>query len=218
MREIILDTETTGLSWNRGHRIIELCCLEVVNYVPGEVRSMRFDPQRDIDPDATKVHGITREMLAGKPLFGDVIDRIIDFLGDAPLIAHSAPFDAGFMAAEFERADYIPIHPSRWVCTLALARRKRPGKKNSLDAICADLKISRPALHSAKADVMALARVYEHLADRRQPSLELEQLEKVEELVGARPVRLPTRITGAEAAAHGAMVEVMGPDAIWRKQ
>ena len=216
MREIVLDTETTGLRPKDGHRIIELCCLEVVNYVPGQVRSMRFDPQRDIDPDATKVTGITWEMLKGKPLFGDVIDRIIDFIGDAPLIAHNAPFDAGFMNAEFERAGRPLLDPSRWVCTLQLARRKRAGKKNSLDAICADLKIPRPALHSAKADVMALARVYEHLADRRQAPLEL-QLEKVEELVGARPEPLAPRITPTEAAAHAAMVEEMGPEAIWRK-
>ena len=216
MREIILDTETTGLSAAHGHRIIEIACMEVANYIPGEIRHVWVNPEREIDAGATKVHGLTWDMLRGKPPFAEIIDGLLRFLGDGPLIAHNAPFDAGFLDAELKRAGRALIDPSRWVCTLDLARRKRPGRQNSLDAICADLKIPRPALHSAADDVRALARVYEHLAGRRQPSLELDALEKVDELVGSRPVPLPPRITAEEAAAHEAMIEDLGNESIWR--
>jgi DNA polymerase III epsilon subunit len=138
-REIVLDTETTGLDPGAGHRVIELACLEVEDLLPtGRSFHRYIDPERDIDPEAEKVHGISRAQLRGKPRFADpeIGEAFLEFCGDAPLVAHNAAFDRGFINAELARLGRPPLAATRWVCTYELAKTRFPGMYNSLDALC----------------------------------------------------------------------------------
>lgn len=168
MRQIILDTETTGLDPAQGHRVIEIGCVEMVNRrLTNRTFHVYINPERDIDPEAVAVHGITPEFLADKPTFSGIVEEFIDFARDAEVIAHNASFDIGFLNAELAR---IPGAPSMEqlmvggapIDTLALAREKRPGKRNSLDALCRDYKVdaSERQLHGALLDAELLTRVY----------------------------------------------------------
>ncbi len=168
MRQIILDTETTGLDPAQGHRVIEIGCVEMVNRrLTNRTFHVYINPERDIDPEAVAVHGITSEFLADKPTFAGIVEEFIDFARDAEVIAHNASFDVGFLNAELRR---IPGAPSMEqlmvggapIDTLALAREKRPGKRNSLDALCRDYKVdaSERQLHGALLDAELLTRVY----------------------------------------------------------
>ena len=144
-REIVLDTETTGLDPKTGHRLIEIACIEIDDLLPTGAYFHRYiDPERDIDPDAERVHGISRASLIGKPKFdhADICDAFLDFVGDAPLVAHNAAFDRGFVNAELQRIGRAPLPDARWVCTFELAKRRFPGMYNSLDALCKRFKIS----------------------------------------------------------------------------
>ena len=165
-RMVILDTETTGLDPKSGHRIIEIGCIEVIDrQVTDSVYHVYINPQRKIDPGAMKVHGITNEFVADKPLFKDIANEFFEFIKGAELVIHNAPFDVGFMDAEFARLQDLPKHVNSFCTitdTLAMARKKHPGQKNNLDALCKRYKIdnSNRELHGALLDSELLARVY----------------------------------------------------------
>ena len=229
-REIVLDTETTGLSAKDGHRIIEIACVEVDEAMPtGRHYHVYIDPDRAIDVEAEKVHGISSAFLAGKPRFEhpDIVDKFLEFVGDATLVAHNAAFDRGFINAELERCGRAPLHESRWVDTLGMAQKKFPGMYNSLDALCKRYKISLASRdkHGALIDATLLASVYLELQGGRERSLDLAQtggggagqdLIRVE--YGPRPRPLADRVTACELEAHLAFLAAELKDkAVWLK-
>ena len=230
-REIVLDTETTGLSPQAGHRLIELGCIEIVDFIPtGRVFHRLIDPDRDIDPDAERVHGISRASLVGKPRFHhpEVVEEFLDFIGDARLVAHNAPFDRGFVNHELERAGREGLHESRWTDTLKLAQGRFPGMYNSLDALCKRFKVSlaEREKHGALIDARLLATVYLELHGGRERGLELAPSALVaaaamaasRSAYGARPRVLAPRSTEAERAAHADFVSTVLKDkAVWLK-
>lgn len=220
MREVVLDTETTGLSPLDGHRIIEIGCVELVNHVPtGKVYQCYLNPQRQVPQGALAVHGITDAFLADKPLFADVADALVAFLGDAPLVIHNAEFDIGFLNHEFGRVQQPELPMSRAIDTVEMARRKFFGAAASLDALCRrfEIDLADRTLHGALKDALLLAEVYLELLGGRQPGLHLVQAHKKAAAI-ARPDRTPLLVqpTGAEEAAHAAMVDRL-TDPLWRR-
>ena len=174
MREIVLDTETTGLKHEEGHRIIEIGALELNDYIPtGNHYHVRINPERDVDVEASNVHGMTAESLKNEPVFADIADEFLTFIGNDPLIIHNAEFDVGFMNAELTRIERTNINMARTKDTLIMARKKFPGSPASLDALCRrfDIDTSKRQLHSALIDVYLLAEVYIELIGGRQLSL-----------------------------------------------
>ena len=225
LREIVLDTETTGLDALRGDRLIELGCVEIVNRIPTGREFHRYlNPERDIHRDAIAVHGLTLEFLRDKPLFKDVADEFIDFIGDAPLVAHNASFDLGFLNAELERAAKPLLRADRVIDTLVLARRRHPAGPNSLDALCKRYGIdtSERTKHGALVDSLLLAGVYVELLGERQAPLVLGNQGAAEaralsrtRAAKQRSEPLPARLTEAAAAAHREFITSLGPDALW---
>ena len=176
MREIVLDTETTGLSPQDGHRIIEIGALEMINHVPtGATYHVYINPERPIDPDAMAVHGISDERVAAEPVFADLVDGFLSFIGDDPLVIHNAPFDMGFINAELDRCGKPVLPNDRAIDTLVMARKKFPGGQASLDALCRKFGIdnSHRELHGAMIDTDLLAEVYIELLGGKQPGLTL---------------------------------------------
>ncbi|MGB3272830.1 MAG: DNA polymerase III subunit epsilon, partial [Xanthobacteraceae bacterium] len=176
MREIVLDTETTGLDPLRGDRLVEIGCVEIVNHMPtGQVFHCYLNPERDMPQEAFAVHGLSTEFLADKPLFAAVVDEFLAFIGEAPLVIHNAAFDVGFLNAELARAARATIGPERLIDTLLLARRKHPGVSNRLDDLCSRYAIdnSRRTKHGALLDAELLAEVYIELIGARQAQLGL---------------------------------------------
>ncbi|MGN7752753.1 DNA polymerase III subunit epsilon [Sinorhizobium sp. 22678] len=229
MREIIFDTETTGLD-NREDRVIEIGGIELENQFPtGRTIHIYINPgERKVHPEALAVHGITDEFLKDKPPFADVAREIVDFFGDARWVAHNATFDIGFINAEFERLGLPPIGSDRVIDTLALARRKHPMGPNSLDALCRRYGIdnSHRTRHGALLDSELLAEVYIEMIGGRQAALGLVMTETggrsmeaddgpVVVIKRERPLR--PRLTEAEIAAHAALVAKIGANAIWEK-
>ncbi|HMM64448.1 MAG TPA: DNA polymerase III subunit epsilon [Mesorhizobium sp.] len=228
MREIIFDTETTGLD-AREDRIIELGCIEMVNRFPtGRTFHHYIDPQgRAINPEAQAVHGISAADLVGKPVFDDLAEEFLAFIDGARLVAHNAGFDIGFINAEFARLGHPAVGPERVVDTLALARRKHPMGPNSLDALCRRYGIdnSHRTKHGALLDSELLAEVYIELIGGKQAALILDSIalpaagsaaaETVHIALSARPSPLPSRLTDAERAAHARLVESLGEKALW---
>ncbi len=177
MREVIFDTETTGLDPADGHRIIQIGAVEIIDLVPsGRDYMTLIDPEREIDEGAARIHGITTEKLAGAPKFAEIVDDFLAFVGDAPLVAHNAEFDRRFLNAELERLGRDPLPGERFVDTLEIARAKFPGQKNSLDVLCRRFGIdnSMRTLHDALLDCRILAEVYLELRGGRQAGLGLE--------------------------------------------
>ena len=230
MREIIFDTETTGLD-AREDRIIELGCIELDNRFPtGRTFHHYINPQgRAINPEAQAVHGIGAEQLVGKPTFGDLAEKFLAFIDGAKLVAHNAGFDMGFINAEFARLGHPAVGQERVVDTLALARRKHPMGPNSLDALCRRYGIdnSHRTKHGALLDSELLAEVYIELIGGKQAALILDTAARpdaiavqtmVEIVVAARPVPLQPRLSEAERAAHARMVETLGEKALWLRQ
>ena len=173
-RSILFDTETTGLDPLNGDRVIEIACIELERELPtGRVYHALVDPGRDIPADATRVHGLTRADLAGKPRFADIADAFLEFIGDAPLVAHNAPFDFGFVDMELGRVGLPPLGASRMIDTLALAKARFPGLPNSLDALCRrfGVDLSERTSHNALLDCRLLAEVYVELTGGRQRGL-----------------------------------------------
>lgn len=223
MRELALDTETTGLDPNAGgDRIVEIAAVEMVDRVAtGKVFYALLDPEMDIHPDAVRIHGHTRDSLAGKPKFADVVVDLLDHLGDSPIVAHNAAFDIAFINAELDRLWLGPIEPDRIVDTLALARAKFPGKSNSLDALCDRFRISRTHRfrHGALLDAELLVEVYAELRGARQQELSFDV--EAEPEIGVtdysnRPRRLIV-IDRALIQAHAGFVKTLGPAAIWNQ-
>jgi DNA polymerase-3 subunit epsilon len=229
MREIVLDTETTGLDPKTGDRLVELGCLEIVNRYPtGNELHLYINPERSVPAEAVAVHGLTDAFLADKPKFAAVADEFLAFIGDAPLVIHNAAFDIGFLNAELGRLGKPLISGGRVVDTLALARRKHPAGPNSLDALCRRYGIdnSKRVKHGALMDSLLLAEVYVELLGVRQADLGLEAAGRPggttrrsagTRSVSTRPRPLPPRIGEADQAAHTAFVSSLGENAIWRK-
>ncbi len=227
-RHIVLDTETTGLDPRSGHRIIEIACVEVVDYMPtGREFHQYIQPDRAIDPDAERVHGISLASLKDKPRFHspEVVDAFLDFIGEDTLVAHNAPFDRGFINAELERCGRPAPPEDRWVCTLVMAKKKFPGMYNSLDALCKRMKISLAGRdkHGALIDSNLLAMVYLELQGGKERALDLTSTmavraahAAVQAAYGARPRPLACLITDDERAAHEAFVrDVLKDKAVW---
>jgi DNA polymerase-3 subunit epsilon len=225
MREIIFDTETTGLDPYQGDRLVEIGCVELINGFPtGSSFHSYLNPQRDVPEGAFKVHGLSAEFLKDKPLFAEVCDEFLAFIGDAPLVAHNAMFDLGFVNAELERCKKALVQRDRLVDTLMLARRRFPGGPNSLDHLCQrfSIDLSRRTKHGALLDAELLAEVYVELTGKRQARLSLvEEVVIVAQpgrtaLIRVRTTPLAPRLTEAERAAHAAFVETLGDKAIWK--
>ncbi len=225
MREIVLDTETTGLDPLRGDRLVEIGCVEIFNRMPtGQTFHRHLNPERDMPAEAFAVHGLSSEFLATKPLFADVVEEFLEFIGDAPLVIHNASFDITFINAELERAKRPAIPRERLVDTLLLARRKHPGVSNRLDDLCSRYAIdnSRRTKHGALLDAELLAEVYVDLIGARQSQLILaaESRETRAERHGEmlrrqREVPLAPRVTEEDRAAHREFVLTLGAAAIW---
>ena len=176
MREIVFDTETTGLSFAGGDRLVEIGCVELVNRVEtGRTFHAYYHPERDMPEEAARVHGLRIEFLSGHPCFHAAVDPLIEFIGDAPLVAHNAGFDFSFLNGELARCGRDPVCLSRMIDTLALARSRHPGAKHSLDALCGRFGIDRShrVLHGALLDAQLLAQVYVELLGGRQIGLTL---------------------------------------------
>lgn len=226
MREIVFDTETTGLDPFQGDRMVEIGCIELVNRFPtGRTFHCYYNPERDMPEQAFRVHGLSIDFLKDKPLFASKVDELIDFLGDdAALVAHNAMFDLGFLNAELERAGRGGVSRERIVDTLLLARRKHPGGANRLDDLCVRYSIdnSRRTKHGALLDAELLAEVYIELIGARQAQLGLAQAAEPIRVAGdvivvrERPAPLPPRITDEERAAHRRFIATLGESAIWR--
>ena len=224
-REIVLDTETTGLSPLTGDRVVEIGCVELINHIPtGRHFHVYLNPERSMPEEAFRVHGLSNEFLADKPKFAAEADRFLDFIEDSTLIIHNAPFDMGFLNAELERSGRKRLK-NPVIDTVMLARSVHPGARVSLDALCKHYGIdtSKRTLHGALLDSEILADVYLELIGGRQVGLALVAETRVQtgitvEIVPARqrPVPLPSRLTQAELAAHASLVGTLGADALWQ--
>lgn len=227
MREIVLDTETTGLDPLRGDRLVEIGCVEIFNRMPtGQSYHVYINPERDMPAEAFAVHGLSSEFLATKPLFHEVADEFLAFIGDAPLVIHNASFDIGFINAELDRIKRAAIPRERLVDTLLLARRKHPGVSNRLDDLCSRYAIdnSHRTKHGALLDAELLAEVYVDLVGARQSQLLLaSEAEDIRVNSGGdaprrqRLVPLAPRISEAEREAHRAFIATLGDKAIWNE-
>ena len=219
MREIVLDTETTGIGVADGHRIIEIAAIELVNLLPtGRHFHTLLNPERDIPSDATRIHGMANIHVEGAPLFAQQVDAWLEFMADAPIIAHNAAFDFGHLDAELKRISRAPLPRSRMICSLELAKKRFPGMPNSLDALCRRyaIDLSARTTHNALLDVRLLAQVYLELRGGRQPGLVLASnnaagpalvTEARQDRV-ARPILVPED----RAAAHAAfLVKLKNP-------
>jgi len=223
MREIVFDTETTGLDPYQGDRLVEIGCVELLNGFPtGNSFHRYLNPERDMPDGAFKVHGLSTEFLRDKPVFADICDEFLAFVGDAPLIAHNAMFDLGFINAELERCKKAALQRERLIDTLLLARRRYPAGPNSLDHLCARFSIdtSRRTKHGALLDAELLAEVYVELTGKRQARLGLIEApvastRQVVVTLRVRPAPLPPRLTEAEHEAHRVFVATLGEKAIW---
>jgi DNA polymerase-3 subunit epsilon len=228
LREIVLDTETTGLDVKNGDRLIELGCLEIVNRIPTGIEFHRFiHPEgREVHPEAFNIHGISSDFLKDKPPFAEIVDEFLAFIGEAPLVIHNASFDVGFINMELERVGRPLIARERMVDTLEIARRKHPAGPNSLDALCKRYGIdnSKRTKHGALMDSLLLAGVYVELLGERQTTLALSA-QGYRPVVSAaarvaalpRPRPLPPRLTDEDLAAHQALVESLGEKSIWKR-
>ncbi|MFQ6546897.1 DNA polymerase III subunit epsilon [Aestuariibius sp. 2305UL40-4] len=227
MREIVLDTETTGFEPDDGDRIVEIGAVELINHVPtGGTFHKYINPERAMPQEAFEVHGLGDEFLADKPKFADVADDFLGFIGDAKLVIHNAAFDMKFLNAELGWAKRRLLPMDQAVDTLAIARKRFPGAPASLDALCRRFGIDNSArtLHGALLDSEILADVYLELIGGRQPDFGLAEAASsgpVAEGSAWRPppraTPLPSRLTEDEAAAHTAFVEQLGDEALWRK-
>ncbi len=235
MREIVFDTETTGREAEKGDRIVEIGCVELFNLSPtGRTLHLYLNPQCEVPEEVVRIHGLTGMFLRDKPLFASVASQIIEFFGDAPLIAHNAEFDRRFVNCELMRAGLPILDAGRFIDTLPIARKKFPGAANSLDALAKRFQLDRygfdlasrkgPGGHGALVDSKILAEVYLQLKGGREQALSFETSavsdEAAERAVSymrrpQRGERLPSRLTSEEAAAHAAFVQGLGAEALW---
>jgi len=229
-REIVLDTETTGFDPKTGDRLVELAALEIESFVPtGRSFHVYIDPCRDMPAEAQRVHGLSADFLRGKPKFHhpDVVEGFLEFIGDAPLIAHNAAFDRGFINWELENIRREAIPEPRWIDTLALAKQRFPGMHNSLDALCKRFKVSlsEREKHGALIDAKLLAAVYLELKGGRERRLELSSAAMINAVsvaskteYGTRPRPLAPLSTEEERATHAAFIRgVVKSEDLWGK-
>lgn len=226
MREIVFDTETTGLNPLGGDRVVEVGCVELVDYLPtGTVFHVYLNPERDMPEQAFRVHGLSTEFLSDKPLFSDIAEEFISFIGEAKLVAHNASFDLGFLNAELARVGRAPIDGERIIDTLQLARRKYPFGPNTLDALCQRLSIdnSKRTKHGALLDAEILAEVYIELRGGRQKDLGLAVERTLTAALPAtsktmktsRTTSLPDRLTSTDLDQHAEFIANFGADPLW---
>ena len=225
MREIVLDTETTGLDPTDGHRVIDIGCVELVDHFPtGRTYQCYLNPERDVPDEVQKVHGITTEFLQDKPLFAQVVDEFLEFIGDAPLVIHNASFDLKFLNSELKRASRPAIPLSRAIDTIDIAKSKIPGARYSLDELCRrfSIDLTSRTLHGALLDSQLTAQVYLELVGGRQKHLLLTPVDEVSvasleiRVARARPEPLKPRISEAEVEAHAAFIaKELGANPVW---
>jgi DNA polymerase III subunit epsilon len=225
LREIVLDTETTGLDPFDGHRVVEIGCIELLNRIPtGRVWHCHLNPERDVPFQAFEVHGLSTEFLRDKPRFGELADDMLTFIEGAMLVMHNAAFDFGFLNAELDRLARPLLRWDRVVDTLALARRRHPGAPCSLDALCKryGVDLSERETHGALLDCRLLTAVYVELVGGHQARLEFAATGAEAALLGAnqdvikpRQRPLAPRLTAAEIEAHRAFVATLGAEALW---
>jgi DNA polymerase-3 subunit epsilon len=230
MREIVLDTETTGLDPGQGHRVIEIGCLELRNRTPTGARYHAYiNPERDVPEEAQRITNLSTAFLLDKPVFADVAEGFLEFIGDSPLVIHNAEFDLKFLNAELARLKKPSLTSGRATDTVMIARRRFPGASASLDALCRRFNISlddrKEKGHGALLDALLLAEVYLELLGGRQPGLELVATVAANESrtmtfkpVVPRPVPLPPRISAEELARHAAAIATLGASALWNLQ
>lgn len=220
MREVVLDTETTGLDAHSGDRVVEIGCVELINHIPtGETFHTYLNPERSMPEGAFRIHGLSDEFLADKPLFASIAGKFVDFIGEAPLVIHNAEFDVKFLNAELARLDIAPIPMSRTIDTVKMARQRFPGAQANLDALCRRFGIdnSKRDKHGALLDAELLAAVYLELLGGRQAGLMLGVEVSVTTLEIrriARPPR-PHAASEAELAAHRAFLDKFVKNALW---
>ena len=222
MREVVLDTETTGLDPRSGHRIVEIGCVELINHMAtGKHFHKYLNPERDIPEQASVIHGLTEEFLSSQPVFADIAEEFEAFIGDSTLVIHNAEFDLGFINAEREKISQPPIAPDLAIDTVSLARRKFPGAQANLDALCRRFKIdnSDRSLHGALKDARLLAEVYLELIGGRQQNLGLlaEERKIVEAAEKNRRPPRPHAPTAAEQLAHAQFIEKL-ESPIWKSE
>ncbi|MFN3869628.1 MAG: DNA polymerase III subunit epsilon [Hyphomicrobiaceae bacterium] len=233
MREIVLDTETTGLDARKADRLIEIGCVELINRIPtGREYHVYINPERDVPAEAERVHGLSTAFLLDKPVFKAIYRDFLSFIADDTLVIHNAAFDLGFLNAELERVGSPALRNDRVVDTLALARRKHPAGPNTLDALCKRYGIdnSQRLKHGALMDSLLLAEVYIELLGERQATLVLGDKGAAANATGGplrgaaqsrsaaqRPAPLPSRLTPEMKAAHRTFVETLGDKAIWNR-
>jgi DNA polymerase III subunit epsilon len=226
MREIVFDTETTGLEPGDGHRIVEIGCVELMDHFPtGRTLQFYLNPERDIPIESRRVHGLSAEFLADKALFAHVVDEFLEFLGDAPLVIHNASFDIKFINAELSRVGRGPIALARAIDTIEIAKRKFPGARYSLDELCKrfGVDLSARSKHGALLDAQLTAEIYLELVGGRQRGLMLAPAEIAAQGAesGPRPARqrpekLAPLATEAELAAHSVFVaKELGDNSLW---
>jgi DNA polymerase-3 subunit epsilon len=225
MREIVLDTETTGLKFTDNHRVIEIAAIEIIDFLPtGKLFHKYVNPQRDVPESSVDIHGITEKFLSNKPLFKDIVEEFLEFVCSDNIVAHNAPFDIGFLNFELQKCGKN-ILLNRSIDTVLLAREKFPGQSVSLDALCKRLAIdnTQREKHSATLDAELLARVYIELNDAREPSLNLS-IETADNLIETdfdisllHKRNLKTKITEEEEKLHEEFVKSLGKNAIWNK-
>ena len=224
MREVILDTETTGLSPLKGDRVVEIGCVEVVNYMAtGRVWHQYLNPERPVPEEASRVHGLTDDFLADKPIFAQIVDGFLDFIGDAPLVIHNASFDVGFLNAELTRTGFPVLPMARAIDTVMMARKMFPGAPASLDALCKRFSVDSSGrdFHGALLDARLLADVYLELRGGRQPDLVLataraEKNEQTEAATRTFRAPRPHAPSDEEHAAHAAFLDQL-KNPLWRK-
>ena len=229
-REIILDTETTGISPAEGHRIVEVGAIELINHVPsGKTFHAYINPERDMPREAEAVHGLSSAFLKDKPVFATIAEELMGFVSDAVLVIHNAQFDIGFLNAELSYLNRDPIDYGQVIDTLAMARRKFPMASNSLDALCKRFAIdnSKRTKHGALLDAELLAEVYLELIGGRQTAMELVSAEAARPVVmrasagslrsAERTRALPPRLSADEKDAHAAFVKELGAEPLWMK-
>ncbi len=226
MREIVLDTETTGLDPLQGHRLVEIGAVELLNHIPtGKTFHTYINPQRDVPREAEAVHGLSSAFLKDKPVFSKIADELLQFIGDTVLIIHNASFDVGFLNAELGFIKRPPILYERIIDTLALAKKRHPMGPNSLDALCKryGIDIAKRTKHGALLDSELLAGVYLELIGGRQITLTLPKTDNVRHLQTSnaqaptkRSNPLPERLTAEELARHEALVKSLGASALWK--
>jgi DNA polymerase-3 subunit epsilon len=228
MREIVFDTETTGLDPNSGDRVVEIGCIELINHIPtGRTFHRYLNPERTMPIEAARVHGLDDVFLKDKPLFAAIADELVEFLGDANLIAHNASFDIAFINAELKRVGKTLLGNDRIIDTLLLARKKHPGSPASLDALMSRYQIdsSRRTFHGALLDAEFLAEVYIELIGGRQAALLLGGEPEAPTIaiahtgltISARPTPRLFKVSAEELAAHATAIAGLGAKAIWNQ-